>query len=340
MNGARWLARLLVLMAGTAAFVTGIAAQGRGSVAAPSRQALDTTPPGAYYGVTEYQAARQKVEQLIPAEGIAIYIISDMEGLAGVVNNAREMLPGRGNSPDHQRFREEETDEINAVIAGARAGGATAFVVNEGHGGDNFHNVIPERLDPIVMTTGLSPRMNAMMIIGAHSNAGSNGIIAHSYAFDSFTVNGHPLNETGIAAFIGGEMGVPLILAAGDDALTSETRDMLGPIETVTVKTALGRAAGASLSFPRAHAELREAALRAVDRLRRGDLKPLRFATPYQIRYCIRASFTPEVFALMARLPGIRPDPATGPRCFGMETSSAEAVGNLLNEIEWSALKP
>ena len=32
------------------------------------------------------------------------------------------------------------------------------------------------------------------------------------------------------------------------------------------------------------------------------------------------------------------PDGAEG--CFAMTTSSAEAVGNVLNEIEWTVLKP
>ena len=40
---------------------------------------------------------------------------------------------------------------------------------------------------PIVMSTGLNPMVDAMMIVGAHANAGSMGIIAHSYAVDSFT---------------------------------------------------------------------------------------------------------------------------------------------------------
>jgi len=89
--------------------------------------------------------------------------------------------------------------------------------VNEGHGGTLFRNIVVEDLDPeailirgypkpIVMSTGLNPMVDAMMIVGAHANAGAPGVISHSFAFDSFTVNGKVLNEAGIAAFIGGEM--------------------------------------------------------------------------------------------------------------------------------------
>ena len=96
----------------------------------------DTTPPAAAFGVTEYRQAREKLEQDMQRDGFSVYIIADMEGLAGVVRNATEMRPvSRGGSPQHERFRQELTDEVNALITGARSAGATQFIVNEGHGG-------------------------------------------------------------------------------------------------------------------------------------------------------------------------------------------------------------
>jgi D-amino peptidase len=312
----------------------------------------DTTPPAAYFGVTEYQLARQKLELDMQRRGFTVYIIADMEGLAAAVRNGTEMRPvARGGTPQHERFREELTDEVNAVIAGARAAGATQFIVNEGHGGTLFRNVLPEKLDsaailirgypkPIVMSTGLNPMVDAMMIVGAHANAGSPGIIAHNFAFDSFTVNGKVLNEAGIAAFIGGEMGVPMVLAAGDDALTTETREMLGPLETVTVKTVFSRAAAATLPPATVHRMLRAAASRAVRRTRAGELRPLAMEKPDRVRLCLRRQFVRDewVLATVGRLEGMRPDGGAG--CFAWTTESAEAVGNLLNEIEWTVLKP
>ena len=208
--------------------------------------------------MTEWREARAKLEPLMDkgSRGFTVYIIGDMEGLAAAVRNATEMRPSiRGGHAEHERFREELTDEVNALIDGAREAGATQFVVNEGHGGTLFRNALPERLDtaailirgypkPIVMSTGLNPQVDAIFIVGAHANAGTAGIISHSFAFDSFTVNGRRLNEAGIAAFHGGELGVPLALASGDHVLTAETREMLGPIETVTTKLAMTRSAG------------------------------------------------------------------------------------------------
>ena len=79
--------------------------------AAADTMPRDTTPPSAYFGVTEYQLARQKLELDMQRGGFSVYIIADMEGLAGAVRNAIEMRPvSRGGSPQHERFRQELTD--------------------------------------------------------------------------------------------------------------------------------------------------------------------------------------------------------------------------------------
>ena len=61
---------------------------------------------------------------------------------------------------------------------------------------------------------------------------------------------------------------------------------------------------------------------------------------PYRVRLCLRRQFVRDewVLATVGRLEGMRPDGGTG--CFAYTTESAEAVGNLLNEIEWTVLKP
>jgi D-aminopeptidase len=133
-------------------------------------------------------------------------------------------------------------------------------------------------------------------------------------------------------------MGVPMGLASGDDILTAETREMLGPIEVVTTKLAMSRSAGAGFSPARVQAELRTAAGRAVRRVRAGELKPLRMAKPYQVRFCMRQSYDAWFVNQVRQLAGLRPD--GGERCFAYTSQSAEEVGDLLNRIEWIVLKP
>jgi hypothetical protein len=61
---------------------------------------------------------------------------------------------------------------------------------------------------------------------------------------------------------------------------------------------------------------------------------------PYRVRFCLRRSFTEDdwVRETVGRLEGVSADGGRG--CFGYASDSAEAVGNLLNEIEWTVLKP
>lgn len=303
-------------------------------------------------------AAREafRAKRLPQQAGFRVFIVPDMEGMGSAVDIHEVIAGNEGeqyrnlSSPDYwDRYRLLLTQEVNATIRGARLAGARSFVVNEGHGGNLFANVLPWDLDtaailvrgfpkPLVMITGIDSTFGTMMFTGAHANAGSPGVMAHNFAFDSFTVNGRVLNEAGIAAFIGGEMGVPMALAAGDDALTAETREMLGPIETVTVKIVYSRSAAAGLPPAQVHRLLRAGAARAVRRVRSGELKPLALSRPYQVRFCLRRSYDDWVRTTVGRLSGVRAD--GGPGCFAYTSESAEAVGNLLNEIEWTVLKP
>src|SRR5688572_15674043 len=98
---------------------------------------LATAAPAAAQ-LTPIQEAWQN--KRIPHQpGFRIYLVPDMEGMSSVVAN-RETLMGTegpryatGGSRDYDQYRLLLTKEVNAVIAGARAGGARSFVVNEGH---------------------------------------------------------------------------------------------------------------------------------------------------------------------------------------------------------------
>jgi D-aminopeptidase len=131
-----------------------------------------------------------------------------------------------------------------------------------------------------------------------------------------------------------------MALASGDDVLTRETREMLGDLEMVTTKTAFSRSAAAVLPPATVHRLLRQAAARAVRRVKAGELKPLRMDRPYQVRFCLRRSFTEDdwVRETVGRLEGVTANGGKG--CFAYTSESAEAVGNLLNQIEWTVLKP
>jgi hypothetical protein len=94
-------------------------------------------------------------DKQIPHEaGFRVFIVPDMEGMGSAVD-IHEVIAGNEaerykdlTGPDYwDRFRLLLTKEVNATIRGARLAGARSFVVNEGHGGNLFANVLPWELD-------------------------------------------------------------------------------------------------------------------------------------------------------------------------------------------------
>ncbi len=292
-------------------------------------------------------------DKQIPHEsGFRVYIVPDMEGMGSAVDS-REILAGNEgaaykdrSSPDYwEHFRSLLTREVNATLKGSRLGGASSFVVNEGHGGNLFANVLPWDLDssailirgfpkPLVMVTGIDSSFGTMMFIGAHANAGSRGVMPHNFAFDSFTVNGRILNEVGINALIAGEMGVAVSLVSGDDVLIEETKAMLdnGFVAIVT-KRAVGRSAAITYSPARVRQMLQAGATDAVRRARRKEFKPLVLEKPYQVELKLRRSFADSIVTQVAGLKEFKLD-KVGDRTFRFTTNSAREMGWLLDAVE------
>jgi D-amino peptidase len=294
----------------------------------------------------------------VPHEaGFRVFIIPDMEGMGSAVDIHEVIAGNEGEryktltSPDYwDHFRSLLTQEVNATIRGARLSGARSFVVNEGHGGNMFANVLPWELDstailirgfpkPLVMITGIDSSFGTVMFTGAHANAGSPGVMAHNFAFDQFTVNGKSLNEVGINALIAGELGVSVSLVSGDDVLVKETQEMLGNgVIGVVVKRAVGRSAAITYSPARVRQMLRTAAAEAVRREMRGDFAPFTMAKPYRVEFTMRRSYSDSTVAAVAALPDFTLE-KTGERSFRFITDSAKQMGYLLDAIEETVLR-
>ena len=297
-------------------------------------------------------------DKQIPREsGFRVFIVPDMEGMGSAVD-IREVIAGNEGerykeltSPDYwDRFRLLLTREVNATIRGARLAGARSFVVNEGHGGNLFANVIPWELDssailvrgfpkPLVMVTGIDSSFGTLMFTGAHANAGSPGVLAHNFAFDSFTVNGTALNEVGINALVAGEMGVSVSLVSGDDVLIEETKRMVpnGFVAIVT-KRAVGRSAAITYSPARVRRMLQAGAAEAVRRERRGDFKPFTMKSPYVVNFKLRQSYPDSIVQAVDTLSEFRLE-KTGERSFQYVADRPRKIGWLLDAIEEVVLR-
>src|SRR6266508_4332567 len=75
-----------------------------------------------------------------------VHIISDMEGVSGIVKGEQTT----GGDPMYEEGRRLYTEEINAAVRGARAGGAKEVVVIDCHGagkGWSFNSLIHDQLE-------------------------------------------------------------------------------------------------------------------------------------------------------------------------------------------------
>ena len=76
-----------------------------------------------------------------------VLIMADMEGVSGIV--VWEQV--NGGAAMYEEGRRLYTEEINAAVRGAKAGGATEIVVVDCHGagdGWTFNSLVPELIDP------------------------------------------------------------------------------------------------------------------------------------------------------------------------------------------------
>jgi D-amino peptidase len=216
-----------------------------------------------------------------------VHIISDMEGVAGIVKWEQV----NGGAPLYEEGRRLYTEEINAAVRGARSAGASEIVVMDCHGaggGWTFNSLIPDLLDPgcewVVQerwtgyTGALEAGCDAALFIGMHAMAGTpDGVLSHtvsSTAWYNLWFNGKLVGETGINAALCGHWGCPVLLVTGDTATCAEARDLLGAnLTTVAVKHGLGRFTARNIPPVRARQEIEAAAKRA--------LRDLKAVAPY-----------------------------------------------------------
>ena len=177
-----------------------------------------------------------------------LYLMTDMEGCAGILNHDDWVLPtGRF----YDAGREILTEETNAAIEGFLAGGATEILVNDGHGAGGID---PLRLHPAAQLLRGAPQprwpwlldqtFTGVAWVGQHAKAGTDfSHITHTGWFDviDLSVNGLSIGEYGQLALCAMELGVPVIFAAGEQALCEEAAALTPGVVTVAVKRGLLR---------------------------------------------------------------------------------------------------
>jgi D-amino peptidase len=224
-----------------------------------------------------------------------IHIISDMEGVAGIVHSAQT----NAGQPLYEEGRKLYTEEINAAVRGARKAGATEIVVMDHHGAGgafSFNSLVPDLLDPACdyvvqsswtqYTALLEQGCDACLLVGMHAMAGTpEGVLAHTVSgreWRRLRFNGVLVGETGINAALCGTWDCPVLLVTGDEATCREATALLGDgLTTVAVKTGIGLSAARNVAPLRARMLIEEGAEKALKKL--DAVKPFDPGRPAEI---------------------------------------------------------
>jgi len=241
-----------------------------------------------------------------------LYVVTDLEGVAGVrdfyeagVLSPKDSLDWDGPRTPHPRAKALLAAEANAAVDGFFEGGATEILVEDGHGPGGL---IPEMLDSRVEYVRggagwpgvFDGTFDAVAVVGQHAKSGTPyGHLAHTQSMRwlDLSVNGVSVGEFGQIAMCGIELGVPCIFGSGDEAFAAEARDLVPGIEAVAVKRGLQPATGDDLAREdyarstagaihlhpvKARRLIREGALRAIRRLKKGDFDRIVLTPPFE----------------------------------------------------------
>ena len=227
-----------------------------------------------------------------------VHIISDMEGVAGIVKG--DQVNGEKGGDLFDEGRKLYTEEINAAVRGAKAAGATEIVVMDCHGaggGYTFNSLVPDLIDPACeyvvqqewteYTALLEQGCDAALFVGMHAMAGTpDGVLNHTVSGQSWlnlSFNGTLVGETGINAALCGNWGCPVVLVTGDEAVCREATALLGNgLTTVPVKWGLGSLSARNVAPLRARELIEEGARKALADL--SAVQPYEPGRPCEIR--------------------------------------------------------
>ena len=232
-----------------------------------------------------------------------IYIMTDLEGVAGVLDSENWCIPG---ARYYELAKELLTLEVNAAVEGFFEGGAKEILVADGHGPGGID---PKLIDPRVellrgwpcgWPCNLDKSFDAVAWVGQHAKAGSEyAHLAHTqnFGYIDLSINGVSIGEFGQLALCASELGVRSIFGAGDEAFTKEAKNLVPGIETVSVKRGLTPGKGdelppkayrrrncAAVHIPpeRARKLIKEGALRAIKRAENEDFGIIKLSPPFE----------------------------------------------------------
>jgi len=219
-----------------------------------------------------------------------VFVIASMEGADGIFNRTSQTVSL--TSPRWAESRKLMTDNVNAVVEGLFAGGATDVVVLDAYDTGQAISALdihPKALllsgRPVTPTLELNSNYSAVVLAGAPAMAGTeDAVLAATYDFQNIhgiRVNDKPTGAIGARAMLAGTFGVPVAMMFGDQAACNELRELVPAADCAVVKWGIGRG-GRSLSHQAACDLIRKTAQRAMGRL--SEIKPYQISGPVEVK--------------------------------------------------------
>jgi D-amino peptidase len=237
------------------------------------------------------------------------FVSIDIEGIPYIVSRHHTNL----NGELYSEARQIMTDCLVVVLDSLFKLGFESAVVADSHG--PMVNILPERLpDQVALVRGY-PRATSMVagakgcdaafFLGYHAKPGTlNANFDHvmsSLTLRSVRVNGEDCSEFLLNAALLGELGIPVVMVAGDKALLEDDVRRSAPwAACAALKESLGRYSSISLSPARIAEILRNACKEAIDSINSKKTRLLRFESPLNLEI----EFTSTAYAeIAAHLP-------------------------------------
>ena len=230
-----------------------------------------------------------------------IFISVDMEGITGVVQPPQLGPTGF----EYGRAREWMTGEVKAAIEGARAAGASSFVVADSHG--NAQNVLIDQLPddvqvvrgfprPLSMMQGIDGTFAAAVFIGYHaSEMTADAVRGHTFSSAKLLgvhLNGTEMSEGMFNAAIAGHYDVPVLFVSGDRKAVEQMQSAIPGITGVVVKEPLGYHSAATVTPARGQTMIRDGVRAAL--VKRIAVPPYKVSTPIQLEVGFKLTLDAE----------------------------------------------
>lgn len=181
-----------------------------------------------------------------------VFISADMEGITPVINwdecdSEKTLYP---------IYAEQMTKEVVAACEGAISAGADEIVIKDAHATATNIDItkLPECVKlirgwsghPYSMVQGINNTFDAVMFVGYHSAAGTDGNpLSHTMTSKPLyiKINEEYASEFMLYSYAAAYEGVPTVFLSGDKMLCEEGKRLHPSLHTVAVKEGIGSSA-------------------------------------------------------------------------------------------------